>query len=99
VYCAPAELARCAALGDELRFLLITSEAQVHEVAAAPPGAVPASSTGRTGVWIVVQPTAEAKCVRCWQRRRDVGADARHPQLCGRCVTNIEGPGENRKYV
>jgi isoleucyl-tRNA synthetase len=99
VYCQPAEFARFATLGDELRFLLITSEAQVHEAAAAPPGAVPAAGTGRSGVWLVVQPTAEAKCVRCWQRRPDVGADARHPQLCGRCVLNVEGPGECRKYV
>jgi isoleucyl-tRNA synthetase len=102
VYCLPAELPRFGVLGDELRFLLITSEAQVHEVAAAPPGAVPAaSSAGGSGggVWVVVQPTLAPKCVRCWQRRPDVGADARHPQLCGRCVLNVEGPGEHRRYV
>ena len=99
VYCLPAELARFGALGDELRFLLITSEAQVHEAATAPPGAVPAASLGRDGVWVVVQPTLDAKCVRCWQRRPDVGADVRHPQLCGRCVVNVEGPGERRKYL
>jgi len=97
VYCAPAQLARCAALGEELRFLLITSEAQVHAAADAPAGAVAASAA--EGVWLVVQPSEEAKCVRCWQRRPDVGADARHPQLCLRCVGNLEGPGEQRQYV
>jgi isoleucyl-tRNA synthetase len=97
VYCAPAQLARCAALGEELRFLLITSEAQVHAAADAPAGAVAASAA--EGVWLVVQPSEEAKCVRCWQRRADVGADARHPQLCLRCVGNLEGPGEQRQYV
>jgi isoleucyl-tRNA synthetase len=97
VYCAAAQLARCAALGEELRFLLITSEAQVHAAADAPAGAVAASAA--EGVWLVVQPSEEAKCVRCWQRRPDVGADARHPQLCLRCVGNLEGPGEQRQYV
>jgi len=97
VYCVPGQLARCAALGEELRFLLITSEAQVHEAAAAPAGAV-ASSAGE-GVWIVVQPSEQPKCVRCWQRRADVGSDAHHPQLCRRCIGNLEGPGEQRSYV
>jgi isoleucyl-tRNA synthetase len=99
VYCRPDELARFAALGRELRFLLITSEAQVHAAQAPPEGAVPAINTGSSGVWILAQPTDERKCVRCWQRRPDVGEDARHPELCSRCVSNIEGPGESREYV
>jgi isoleucyl-tRNA synthetase len=65
----------------------------------APQGAVAATNTGSSGVWIVVQPSTDPKCVRCWQHRRDVGADPRHPQLCARCVINIEGPGEQRIYV
>ena len=99
VYCLPGERARFAALGAELRFLLITSEARVHEVASAPPGAVPATGAGSGGVWIAVQPNSDAKCVRCWHRRPDVGANTRHPQLCARCVDNVEGPGEARNYV
>jgi isoleucyl-tRNA synthetase len=99
VYCGKDELARFGALGNELRFLLITSEAQVHAAAAPPAGAVPANNTGRSGVWILVQPTDDPKCVRCWQRRPDVGEDSRHPQLCPRCVSNIEGPGEVRENV
>ncbi|MBV8342863.1 MAG: hypothetical protein JO173_10845, partial [Gammaproteobacteria bacterium] len=54
---------------------------------------------GREGVWLRATPTEERKCVRCWQRRGDVGADAHHPELCTRCVSNIEGPGEERRYV
>ncbi|HUJ53701.1 MAG TPA: isoleucine--tRNA ligase, partial [Steroidobacteraceae bacterium] len=99
VYCRPGELARFAALGAELRFLLITSEAQVHEAASAPDGAVAAVSTGSSGVWLRVEPSDDPKCVRCWQRRPDVGSDARHPLLCARCVSNVEGPGEQRKLV
>ena len=99
VYVSEEELARFAALGSELRFFLITSEAQVHTVRTPPGGAVPASNTGRSEVWILAQPTEDPKCVRCWQRRPDVGSDARHPELCRRCVSNIEGPGEKREYV
>jgi isoleucyl-tRNA synthetase len=100
VYCAPDEYPRFDALADELRFFLITSHARVHRIeGAAPASAVPATHTGRAGVWIAVKPTADAKCVRCWQRRPEVGSDARHPQLCARCVSNIEGPGERRRFV
>lgn len=99
VYCTPAELARFAVLGDELRFLLITSHAHVHPASSAPPGAVQAASVASGGVWILTQPTEDPKCVRCWQHRGDVGADTRHPHLCLRCVSNVEGPGEKRKYV
>src|SRR5215831_6131239 len=91
VYCVAGERARYAALGDELRFLFITSHAQVHEVAAAPAGAV-AAGQGREGVWITVAASSDPKCVRCWHRRPDVGSDPRHPELCARCVGNVEGP-------
>ena len=99
VYCTAQEYPRFAALGPELRFLLITSHAHVHEVAGAPPAAVPAVNTGSAGVWIAVAPSSDQKCARCWHRRADVGSDARHPLLCARCVSNVEGPGELRQYV
>jgi len=98
VYCSEDEIVRFGALGAELRFLFITSEAQVHAARTPPAGAVPAN-TGRSGVWVLAQPTDDPKCVRCWQRRPDVGSHTHHPQLCGRCVSNIEGPGEKRQYV
>ncbi|HEY1492699.1 MAG TPA: isoleucine--tRNA ligase [Steroidobacteraceae bacterium] len=99
VYCTAAEYPRYSALGKELRFLLITSHAHVHEAASAPPGAVPALNTASPGVWISVAPSTDEKCVRCWHRRADVGSDARHPLLCARCVSNVEGPGEARQYA
>jgi isoleucyl-tRNA synthetase len=97
VYCLPGEYRRFAALGPELRFLLITSEARVHEVAEAPAGAAPAANLA--GVWIAAAADTDPKCVRCWNRRSEVGSDAHHPQLCGRCVANLELPGEPRRYV
>ena len=99
VYCAPDEYTRFNALGEELRFLFITSEARLHQVSTPPNDASLATNTGRAGVWITLKPSSDTKCVRCWHHRPDVGRYAEHPELCGRCVTNVDGPGEQRKYV
>ena len=85
--CSVADQNWLAPLADELRFLLISGDVRV----------VPdAEAKGVVGV--SAQPTAKPKCVRCWHHREDVGAHAAHPLLCGRCVTNVEGPGEERKW-
>jgi isoleucyl-tRNA synthetase len=41
-------------------------------------------------------PSSAAKCERCWHYRDDVGSDAAHPSLCGRCTSNLFGAGETR---
>ena len=99
VYAAGEHFDRLNALGEELRFLLITSDARVQKVTQAPQDTVPAPTAAKSGVWLRVAPTNNAKCVRCWHRRTDVGADPRHPELCLRCVSNVEGPGEQRRYA
>jgi len=86
------------ALGDELRFFLITSAARVTRVPGAPEGAVPATM-GDGGVWLRVSPSDETKCIRCWHHRVDVGAVAEHPQICARCAGNVDGPGEERRFT
>jgi isoleucyl-tRNA synthetase len=48
---------------------------------------------------IRVAPSAHAKCQRCWHWRADVGADVAHPALCGRCVANLFGAGEPRRFA
>jgi isoleucyl-tRNA synthetase len=75
------------ALGDDLRFVLITSQARV--VVAA----TPAEEA------IVVKPSAHRKCDRCWHWRDDVGRVAEHPTLCGRCIANLFGAGEPRTFA
>ena len=99
VYAAPEARAALTPLGDELRFVLITSEARVHPVEARPADAVPADPDTGSGPWIRVRPSSAAKCVRCWHKRADVGADAAHPELCARCVVNLEGAGESRQFA
>jgi len=96
IFAPTGEAARFAALHDELRFLLITSQARVIEIDTPPVDAV---QTHAEGVWIEVKPSSQPKCVRCWHLRSDVGSDPRHPELCARCVVNVEGPGEERKFA
>ncbi len=71
-------------LGDELKFVLITSGASVAE---------------STDQQISVTPSQHAKCGRCWHWRADVGRDADHPTICGRCVSNLFGDGESRSFA
>ncbi|GAB3627802.1 isoleucine--tRNA ligase [Pandoraea terrae] len=73
-----------ASLGDDLRFVLITSAASVTQVATE-------SEEG-----VVVTASKYLKCERCWHYRAEVGQDAAHPTLCGRCVSNLFGAGEKR---
>jgi isoleucyl-tRNA synthetase len=96
LYATEAEAARFAALKDELRFVLITSQARVVVTDTPMGDAVPSSAEG---VWMEVKPSTQPKCVRCWHLRSDVGSDPRHPELCARCVVNVEGPGEERQFA
>jgi isoleucyl-tRNA synthetase len=84
--CGVADQNRLAPMVDELRFLLISGDVEIIADDAAKDIAVQAT------------PTAKAKCVRCWHHRADVGIDPAHPEICGRCVSNIEGPGEDRHW-
>lgn len=99
VWCHPDVYSRFAALGGELRFALISSEVRVHSAVNPPDGAVAAATTGAGQVHLSVAPNTDTKCVRCWQRRHDVGADPAHPELCGRCATNVSGAGEERHFA
>jgi isoleucyl-tRNA synthetase len=96
IFAPAAQATRFSALHDELRFVLITSQARIVE-ADPPAGSTVLSSS--EGVWIEVKPSTQPKCVRCWHLRADVGSDPRHPELCARCVVNVEGPGEERKFA
>ena len=99
VYLDEAQHRRMAAIGDELRFVLITSSARLLPAADRGADAVPATSVAKTGSWITVGVQDAPKCARCWHRRPDVGVDPRHPEICARCVSNLDGPGETRNYA
>ena len=82
-------------LGDELRFVLITSYARLHDLSEVPADAIEVIEQ----VFVRVTPSNYGKCVRCWHHREDVGSHAEHPELCGRCVENVAGAGEARDYA
>jgi isoleucyl-tRNA synthetase len=103
LYCDAAAAARYGALGDELRFLTITSAARVHVGVAAPDDAVEAipaqGAAPLAGVRLRVTASTAPKCVRCWHRRIDVGSVAEHPEICSRCAGNLADAPETRRYA
>lgn len=96
LYAEPELYADLNALGDELRFALITSAARVLPAGERDAEAKP---TAIEGLWIGVNVIDAPKCVRCWQHRPDIGDHPEDPELCGRCVENVSGAGEHRKFA
>ncbi|MEE4331176.1 MAG: class I tRNA ligase family protein, partial [Wenzhouxiangella sp.] len=82
-------------VGDELRFILLSSDVHLGDVGGE---AGTADVEGET-LRFSVRATDHAKCVRCWHHRDSVGTDAGHPELCARCVENVDGPGETRRWA
>jgi isoleucyl-tRNA synthetase len=76
-----------ASLGEDLKFVMLTSAVRLDR---APQGAP---------LRIEVAPSAHAKCERCWHYRADVGAEPAHPEICGRCSSNLFGAGEARPHA
>ncbi len=85
IYANGQDLEFLQSLGEDLRFMLIVSRADVH--------------AGEGVLRIDVTPTEQAKCERCWHHRPDVGQSAEHPTLCGRCEDNLFGEGEVRHHA
>ena len=81
-------------LGDELRFVFITSDASVKPLSAADKDAVDGD-----GFRVAVSASKHEKCIRCWHRREDVGSVSGHEEICGRCAGNVAGPGEQRAFA
>ncbi len=81
-------------LEDELRFVLITSDATVKAF-----DATAGEATSVEGLRVSVVASADPKCDRCWHHREDVGAHKEHETLCGRCVVNVDGEGEKRAFA
>ncbi len=79
------DLALLGSLGDDLKFVLITSAATVR--------------AGAGELSITVTPSKHQKCERCWHYRADVGINPAHPTICGRCDSNLHGEGEQRSIA
>ena len=86
-------------LGDELRFVLITSYARLYPLTEGVDQAPVTTLPGGGRLAVKVLSSQHAKCIRCWHHREDVGSHAEHPEICGRCVQNVAGDGERRRYA
>ena len=86
LYLPAPDLELVRSLGDDLKFVLITSSAQ-------------AAASSDDAIAIEVRPSTDPKCERCWHYRADVGSEKRHPTICARCVANLEGSGERRVHA
>ena len=84
--CGVADQNWLAPLADELRFLFISGDVEVI------------ADDGIQDIAVLATRTSKSKCVRCWHYRADVGVDAAHPELCGRCASNVAGAGEERHW-
>jgi isoleucyl-tRNA synthetase len=96
IYAEDELIASLAQLEDELRFVLITSDAKALPMSQKPDQV---ELDEILGVGIQVTASPHTKCVRCWHHRGDVGSHAEHPELCGRCVENVSGDGEPRRFA
>jgi len=95
LYAVPELYQSLAKLGDELRFVTITSKATLLSLEEGGD----ANESMLEGLKVGVQRSSAEKCVRCWHFIEDVGANAEHPEICGRCVTNLSDTGESRRYA
>ncbi|MEB6334875.1 isoleucine--tRNA ligase [Serratia rhizosphaerae] len=97
LYADDALAAHLNNLQDELRFVLLTSGARVASLADAPADAQ--QSEQLKGLKIAFESAEGEKCPRCWHYTTDIGKVAEHADLCGRCVSNVAGDGEKRKFA
>jgi len=106
IHADPELIQRYAAMADELRFFFITSDVKLHAASKVEPlvgqdgesAQVNAADVDGKTAWVRAAVTLAPKCIRCWHRRDDVGSHPEHPEICGRCVGNVEGPGEDRRW-
>jgi len=96
LYCNDAQFSILNKISDELHFIFIASAVTLHSLSDAGDDAV---GTELEGLKVKVLASEHEKCVRCWHYKEDVGAHVEHPELCGRCVENIDGEGEVRRFA
>jgi isoleucyl-tRNA synthetase len=84
VACESSDYELLSGLGADIKFMFITSKVTLVKGDA---------------LAISVSPSEDTKCERCWHYVADVGSNAEHPTICGRCVSNLFGAGETRSFA
>ena len=80
----PEDHALLASLGQDLKFVFITSQLILQ---------------AGSDMVATVSVSQDTKCDRCWHYAPDVGVNPAHPTLCGRCDSNLHGAGETRLFA
>ena len=81
---SPEDHALLASLGNDLKFVFITSQLNLE---------------AGDSLVAKVAVSQDTKCDRCWHYAPDVGVNPAHPTLCGRCDSNLHGDGEKRLFA
>lgn len=97
VYAKEAVIHSLQKLGDELKFVFISSQANVAPLVNKSNDVT--FTDEDSAVSVVVTPASGEKCIRCWHIREDIGVNPAHPEICGRCADNVDGEGEVRHYA
>jgi isoleucyl-tRNA synthetase len=95
IYCDQKNYQALLELKNELRFVFITSEANLHELSKKSTDAKEIDNS----LAIRVRKSVHQKCVRCWHHRPEIGENKSHIDLCGRCIENVSGEGEHRIFA
>jgi len=95
IYCNEENYQALLELKSELRFVFITSDANVYRLSDRPTDAKEIDSS----LAIKVRKSEHQKCVRCWHHRPEIGQNKAYVDLCGRCIENVSGEGENRIFA
>jgi isoleucyl-tRNA synthetase len=96
LYAEPDLFETLNTLGNELKFVLITSGASLLPSTDKPTDAIESSVAGLS---LVLTPSEHARCDRCWHQTPEVGTNEIHPELCDRCIENVDGEGEQRLHA
>ncbi len=99
LYCDEKLQTELQKLANELRFVLIASTAEVRSLSDRSTVENQGETTDVSGLFVAVKKSDHAKCARCWHHRADVGTNSNHPEICLRCVENVDGSGEARHFA
>jgi len=83
---APSDIYKSLSFfGNELKYILITSNSTLEE--------------SQKALEIEVSASKSNKCERCWHYVEDIGQNDKHPTICKRCISNLFEEGEERKHA
>ena len=69
---------------NEIHFLFIVSECRI---------------TAGDEISCTITNSTNKKCIRCWHHDPSIGESELHPEICQRCISNVDGDGEERKFA